>query len=192
MAPCTPLTGEARSAAKQTPKWSRTPCEASRRTNKNVPKDLCAWPLAKPENLRSAPVIVWACLCSVRLGATIVRFAMPRRHQLYSFCFSHFLCPLHSRGCPVTKQFHLRASSRLRASQRILDQSPSTLYHEARQRTAAASPDKSSKTSGPALQSSRMQSHSHACRAASVDDAVAYYVSNYAAKDLLFPPSSSS
>ncbi len=62
-----------------------------------------------------------------------------------------------------------------------------TLYHEARQRTAAPSPDKSSKTSGPALHTepdakpTLTPADQHQW-----DDAVAYYVSNYAAKDLLF------
>jgi len=62
-----------------------------------------------------------------------------------------------------------------------------TLYHEARQRTAAAAPDKSSKSSGPALHTepdakpTLTPAEQHQW-----DDAVAYYVSNYAAKDLLF------
>src|SRR5437899_11502933 len=57
-----------------------------------------------------------------------------------------------------------------------------TLYHEARQRTAAASPDKASKTSGPALHTAPdakpalTPAEQHQW-----DDAVAYYVSNYAA-----------
>src|SRR5437016_14362640 len=62
-----------------------------------------------------------------------------------------------------------------------------TLYYQARQRTAAASPDKGSKTSGPALHTAPdakpvltpAQQHIW-------DEAVAYYVSNYATKDLLF------
>jgi hypothetical protein len=62
-----------------------------------------------------------------------------------------------------------------------------TLYHEARQRTAAAASDKSSKTTGPALHTepdakptlTLAEQHEW-------DDAVAYYVANYAAKDLLF------
>src|SRR5256885_8315788 len=62
-----------------------------------------------------------------------------------------------------------------------------TLYDEARQRTAAVSPDKTSKTSGPALHTepdakpALTPAEQHQW-----DDAVAYYVSNYAAKDLLF------
>jgi hypothetical protein len=62
-----------------------------------------------------------------------------------------------------------------------------TLYHEAKLRTTAASPDKSNKTSGPTLNTtpeakpSLTPSEKHIW-----DDAVTYYVTNYAARDLLF------
>jgi hypothetical protein len=62
-----------------------------------------------------------------------------------------------------------------------------TLYHEARSRTAAAPADKSAKPSGPTLniapeaKSALTPAEQHIW-----DDAVAYYVANYAAKDLLF------
>src|SRR6202011_5467026 len=62
-----------------------------------------------------------------------------------------------------------------------------TLYYEARLRTTAGSHDKSGKTSGPALNTAPdakpalTPTEQHQW-----DDAVAYYVSNYAAKDLLF------
>ncbi len=62
-----------------------------------------------------------------------------------------------------------------------------TLYHEARLRTAAAAPDKSSKTSGPALHTEPDAKPTLTpAEQREWDDAVAYYVSNYAAKDLLF------
>lgn len=62
-----------------------------------------------------------------------------------------------------------------------------TLYHEARLRTAAASPDKTGKTSGPALKTSLdAKSAFTAAEQKAWDDAVAYYVTNYADKDLLF------
>jgi len=62
-----------------------------------------------------------------------------------------------------------------------------TLYHEARLQTTAAQPAKSSHTSAPTLniapeaKSALTSAERHVW-----DDAVAYYVSNYAAKDLLF------
>jgi hypothetical protein len=62
-----------------------------------------------------------------------------------------------------------------------------TLYYEARQRTAAVSPGRSSKTSGPSLRTAPdaklalTPAEQHLW-----DDAVAYYAANYAAKDLLF------
>src|SRR5437879_10564874 len=61
------------------------------------------------------------------------------------------------------------------------------LYHEARQQISAAPPDKNGKTSGPALHTAPdakpvlTPAEQHIW-----DDAVAYYVSTYAAKALLF------
>lgn len=62
-----------------------------------------------------------------------------------------------------------------------------TLYYEARLRVAAASPDKSGKTSGPALKTSPDARPAYtATEQKAWDDAVAYYTANYAGKDLLF------
>jgi hypothetical protein len=62
-----------------------------------------------------------------------------------------------------------------------------TIYHEARLRTATASPDKTGRTSGPALKTSpdARPAYSSAEQKA-WDDAVSYYVANFADKDLLF------
>src|SRR5271168_2584366 len=63
-----------------------------------------------------------------------------------------------------------------------------TLYHEARLRTASAvAPDKSGKSSGPTLNTTPEAKVSLSPAEKHIwDDAVAYYVANYAAKDLLF------
>ena len=62
-----------------------------------------------------------------------------------------------------------------------------TLYYEARLRTTAGSHDKSGKTSGPALNSAPDAKPALTSGEQRIwDDAVAYYVANYAAKDLLF------
>jgi hypothetical protein len=62
-----------------------------------------------------------------------------------------------------------------------------TLYHQARLRTAAAQPDKGGKTTGPTLNTAPEAKPALTSSEQSVwDDAVAYYVANYAAKDLLF------
>src|SRR5437899_9919746 len=61
------------------------------------------------------------------------------------------------------------------------------LYHEAKLRAASAQPDKGPRTSGPTLSTAPdakpalTSSEQHIW-----DDAVAYYVTNYASKDLLF------
>ncbi len=62
------------------------------------------------------------------------------------------------------------------------------LYHEARLRTSpAGSADKSGKTSGPTLNTTPEARPSLSPAEKRIwDDAVAYYVANYAAKDLLF------
>src|SRR5260370_40637022 len=61
-----------------------------------------------------------------------------------------------------------------------------TLYHDARQQTAAA-PDKNSKTAGPILKiTPDAKSALTVAEQRSWDDAVAYYAANYANKDLLF------
>jgi hypothetical protein len=62
-----------------------------------------------------------------------------------------------------------------------------TLYHEARQRAAAASPDKSGKTSEPATKNiPEVKFALTPAEQRAWDDAVAYYAANYADKDLLF------
>jgi hypothetical protein len=62
-----------------------------------------------------------------------------------------------------------------------------TLYHDARQQTAAASPDKSSKTSGPSLHTAPDAKPTLTPAEQHIwDDAVAFYAANYTAKDLLF------
>src|SRR2546426_1464213 len=62
-----------------------------------------------------------------------------------------------------------------------------TLYHDAKLRTTAASPDKSGKTYGPTLNTAPGAKPSLSPAEQRIwDDAVAYYAANYAAKDLLF------
>jgi len=62
-----------------------------------------------------------------------------------------------------------------------------TLYHEARLRTTAGSHDKSGKSSGPTLNAAPDAKPALTSAEQHIwDDAVAYYVANYAAKDLLF------
>ena len=62
-----------------------------------------------------------------------------------------------------------------------------TLYHEARLRTTAGSRDKSGKSSGPTLNAAPDAKPALTSPEQHIwDDAVAYYVANYAAKDLLF------
>ena len=62
-----------------------------------------------------------------------------------------------------------------------------TLYHDARKRTAAASPDKSGKTSGPTLNTTPEAKPAFTTAEKHIwDDAVDYYAANYANKDLLF------
>src|SRR2546421_12868662 len=128
-------------------------------------------------------------LCSERLGATIVRFAMPRRPPARFFFLLLALSLLDTIPAAAQAQnnftygplpvFELHSGFWINLHH--------TLYHEARQRTAAVSPDKTSKTSGPALHTepdakpALTPAEQHQW-----DDAVAYYVSNYAAKDLLF------
>jgi hypothetical protein len=62
-----------------------------------------------------------------------------------------------------------------------------TLYQEARQRTTAASPDKNAKSSAaPPQNTPEVKLTLSAAEQKAWDDAVAYYVANYAEKDLLF------
>ena len=62
-----------------------------------------------------------------------------------------------------------------------------TLYHQARLRKDAASPDKPSKTSGPALKTPAEAKPAYtAAEQKAWEDAVSYYAANLADKDLLF------
>jgi len=62
-----------------------------------------------------------------------------------------------------------------------------TLYHQARLRKDAASPDKTGKTSGPALKTSAETKTAYTTAEQKAwDDAVSYYAANLADKDLLF------
>src|SRR5436309_11670832 len=128
-------------------------------------------------------------LCSARLGATIERFPMTRSvpaRFLFLLLAIALLAPVPAAAqsqnnfaygpLPV---FELHSGFWINLHH--------TLYYQARQRTAAASPDKGSKTFSPALRtapdakSALTPAEQHIW-----DDAVAYYVSNYATKDLLF------
>jgi len=90
-------------------------------------------------------------------------------------------------GCPVTKQFHLRASSRLRASQRLLDQSSShaLLRSQIANHRRVARQKRQDLRTGSEHRAG-CETRSHVAEQHIWDDAVAYYVANYAAKDLLF------
>jgi hypothetical protein len=62
-----------------------------------------------------------------------------------------------------------------------------TLYHQARLRKDAASPDKTGKTAGPALKTPAETKPAYtAAEQKAWDDAVSYYAANLADKDLLF------
>src|SRR5437870_13890137 len=123
------------------------------------------------------------------LGATIVRFTMsgtpPVRLLLLLSTLSLF-APIRSAARPQSNfsygplpVFELHSGFWINLHH--------ALYHEARQQISAAPPDKNGKTSGPALHTAPdakpvlTPAEQHIW-----DDAVAYYVSNYAAKDLLF------
>src|SRR5438309_3623277 len=125
-------------------------------------------------------------LCAERLGATIVRFTMPRkspwRFSLFLFTLS-LLAPVRALARPQSNftygplpVFELHSGFWINLHH--------TLYHEARQRTAAASLNKSA---GPALHTvPDAKPVLPPAEQPIWDEAVAYYVSNYAAKDLLF------
>ena len=128
-------------------------------------------------------------LCPGKLGATIVRFTMPRRaparFPLLLFVLS-LLAPVRAAARPQSNftygplpVFELHSGFWINLHH--------TLYHEARLRTAAARPDKSDKTSGPTLNSAPDAKPALTSAEQHIwDDAVTYYVANYAAKDLLF------
>src|SRR6266852_4272222 len=130
-----------------------------------------------------------ADLFSGKLGATIVRFTMhsraPARFPLLLLTLS-LLAPIRVTARPQSNftygplpVFELHSGFWINLHH--------TLYHEARLRTTAGSPNKSAKTSGPTLNSvpdvkaalTSVEQHIW-------DEAVTYYAANYAAKDLLF------
>src|SRR5437879_1503887 len=135
------------------------------------------------------PSVLGARLCSETLRASNVRFPIPRRPPAPFFFLLLALSLLDTIPAAAQAQnnfsygplpiFELHSGFWINLHH--------TLYHEARQRTAAASPDKTSKTSGPALHTepdakpALTPAEQHQW-----EDAVAYYVSNYAGKDLLF------
>src|SRR5260370_3944216 len=137
-------------------------------------------------NRRAAPPMD---LCAERLGATIVRFRMPRkapaRFPLLLLALS-LLAPIGAAARPQSNfpygplpVFELHSGFWINLHH--------TLYHEARLPAAAAKPDKSGKTSGPTLNT--VPDSKLALTSAEQhiwDDAVAYYAANYASKDLLF------
>src|SRR5712664_7185 len=128
-------------------------------------------------------------LCSARLGATIVRFAMPRRAPpRFLFILLAFLLLAPARAAAQSQNnftygplpvFELHSGFWINLHH--------TLYHEARLRTTAARPDKSAKNSGPALKTSPDAKPAYsAAEQKAWDDAVSYYAAYFAGKDLLF------
>ncbi len=128
-------------------------------------------------------------LCAGRLGATIVRFTMSRRAPakflLLLLAFS-LLVPFRAAAqsqnnfvygpLPV---FELHSGFWINLHH--------TLYHQARMRFAAAPPNQSGKTPGPNLNTTPDAKPALTFAEQRIwDDAVAYYLANYAAKDLLF------
>ena len=113
------------------------------------------------------------------------------------------LCRAHTRFCFVLLTLALLALPRAQASpQSASTYGPlpvfelhsgfwinlhHTLYHQARLRKDAASPDKTGKTSGPALKTSAETKTAYTTAEQKAwDDAVSYYAANLADKDLLF------
>src|SRR5258708_28410604 len=137
-------------------------------------------------NRRAAPPMD---LCAERLGATIVRFRMPRKAPARFLLVLFAFFPLAPVGAAARPQsnfpygplpvFELHSGFWINLHH--------TLYHEARLPAAAAKPDKSGKPSGPTLNTvpdaklALTSAEQHIW-----DDAVAYYAANYASKDLLF------
>jgi len=123
-----------------------------------------------------------------KLGATIVRFTMsgipPVRLLLLLSALSLF-APICSAARPQSNftygplpVFELHSGFWINLHH--------TLYHEAKLRTVAPS-DQSASTSGPTLNTARDAKPALASAEQHIwDDAVAYYVANYASKDLLF------
>src|SRR5258706_11805489 len=128
-------------------------------------------------------------LCAGKLGATIVRFTMlrkmPPRFLLLLLAVALFV-PFRATARPQGNftygplpVFELHSGFWINLHH--------TLYHEAKLRTAAAQPDKSARTSGPTLNTTPDAKPTLTSEEQRTwDDAVAYYVANYATKDLLF------
>src|SRR5260370_7748425 len=128
-------------------------------------------------------------LCAERLGATIVRFTMSRRAPakfLLLLLALSLLVPVRAAAqsqnnfvygpLPV---FELHSGFWINLHH--------TLYHQARMRFAAAPPNQSGKTPGPNLNTTPDAKPALTSAEQRIwDDAVAYYLANYAAKDLLF------
>src|SRR5438093_10444500 len=124
-------------------------------------------------------------LCAERLGATIVRFTMPRkspwRLPLFLFAVS-LLAPVRALARPQSNYtygplpvFELHSGFWINLHH--------TLYHDAKLRTTAASPDKSGKTYGPTLNTAPGAKPSLSPAEQRLwDDAVAYYAANDASK----------
>jgi hypothetical protein len=118
-----------------------------------------------------------------------MRFAMrcpaPARFPFLLFALS-LLAPVHSAARPQSNftygplpVFELHSGFWINLHH--------TLYHQARLRTAAAQPDKNTKSSGPTLNTAPDAKPALTSAEQHIwDDAVAYYVANYAAKDVLF------
>src|SRR5882762_1791628 len=128
-------------------------------------------------------------LCSERLGATIVRFVMPRRPParfLFLLLALSLLAPIPA-AAQAQNNFTYGPLPVFELHSGFWINLHHTLYHEARQRTTAGSRDKSGKTSGPALNSAPDAKTALTSAEQHIwDDAVAYYAANYAPKDLLF------
>src|SRR5229473_6649764 len=118
-----------------------------------------------------------------------MRFAMrcpaPARFPFLLFALS-LLAPVHSAARPQSNftygplpVFELHSGFWINLHH--------TLYHQARLRKDAASPDKTGKTSGPALKNPAEAKPAYsAAEQKAWDDAVSYYAAYFAGKDLLF------
>jgi hypothetical protein len=128
-------------------------------------------------------------LCAARVGATIVRLAMPPRSPArFVFLLLTFF-PL----APVRTDAQTQSSSTygplpvFELHSGFWINLHHTLYHEARQHIAPAPPAKNGKTSEPASKNTpEIKITLSAAEQKAWGDAVAYYAANYAGKDLLF------
>src|SRR5258708_6295609 len=150
---------------------------------------VCAGMIARLSPKRESHFGAAGICAQGRLGATIVRFAMPRKPTVRSLLFliaisafapgrSAAARPQYNSTYGPLPVFELHSGFWINLHH--------TLYHDARQQTAA-SPDKNGKSAGPTL---KVAPEANPALTASEqriwDDAVAYYAANYANKDLLF------